>query len=241
MDRVSTGSYDLNEWLSGGYEKGIVTMVVGPAGAGKTNFSTLSACSMARNKKVVFIDTEGGFSPDRVRQIVGSENSERILQNILLLNPTTFDEQMESFEKLLEYVKGSEIGLVVVDSIVMLYRLEIGDALQSEDENRVQEVNRAVAKQMRTLVELSRKKNIPVIVTNQVYNSFLSFEELREGKEKETNIVGGDLFKYWSKCIIELKNNGKRKAKLLKHRSLGESEFDFEIRDAGIFKKKGLF
>jgi hypothetical protein len=52
------------------------------------------------------------------------------------------------------------------------------------------------------------------------------------------NLVGGDLFKYWSKCIIELKNeNKRRRAVLLKHRSLPEKEISFEIRDNGVFKK----
>jgi hypothetical protein len=63
---------------------------------------------------------------------------------------------------------------------------------------------------------------------------------MKSGVEKEMNIVGGDLFKYWSKCIIELKNIRTRKAVLLKHRSLDKKDFSFEIRNEGVFKK-GLF
>lgn len=239
QEKISTGSYDLNDWLNGGYEKGIVTMVVGPAGSGKSNFSILAACSRARKEKVIFIDTEGGFSSERVHQIVGEENYERILENILLLNPTNFSEQKECFSKLLKNVKENQIGLIVVDSIAMLYRLELGDS--SDDEEKIKEVNRDVARQMRALVEISRKQNIPILITNQVYSGFLSEEEWRQGVEKEINIVGGDLFKYWSKCIIELKQKGRgRKAVLLKHRSLSNKEFNFEIRNEGVFKR-GIF
>jgi len=238
---ISTGSFDLNDWLGGGYEAGVVTMIVGPAGSGKSNFSILAACSQAREKKVIFVDTEGGFSVERVLQIVGEKNKEKILGNIYLLNPTNFLEQRQDFEKLRKYLKNEEVGLIVVDSISMLYRLELGEAVSSENKEKITEVNRDVAKQMRTLVEISRKRNIPVLITNQVYSEFLSFEDLRNGLEKETNIVGGDLFKYWSKCIIELKNNNKRKAVLLKHRSLANREMNFEIRNEGIFKKTGLF
>lgn len=238
---ISTGSFDLNDWLGGGYETGVVTMIVGPAGSGKSNFSILAACSQAREKKVIFVDTEGGFSVERVLQIVGEKNKEKILGNIYLLNPTNFLEQKQDFEKLRKYLKNEEVGLIIVDSISMLYRLELGEAVSSEDKEKIAEINRDVAKQMRTLVEISRKKNIPILITNQVYSEFLSFEDLRKGLEKETNIVGGDLFKYWSKCIIELKNNGKRKAVLLKHRSLANREMNFEIRNEGIFKKSGLF
>ncbi len=242
MEKISTGSFDLNDWLSGGYEPGIVTMVVGPAGSGKSNISILAACSQAKDKKVIFIDSEGGFSVERVKQIVGEVNSERILSNILLLNPTNFQEQKNCFSKLLDHLKGEQVGLIVVDSMAMLYRLELGDALQSDEEDRVQGVNRDVARQMRTLVEISRKQEIPILITNQVYSGFVSEEDWRNGKEKEMNIVGGDLFKYWSKCIIELKQKGKgRKAVLLKHRSLPNKEMNFEIRNEGIFRKSGLF
>jgi DNA repair protein RadB len=240
LERVSTGSFDLNDWLGGGYEKGIVTMIVGPPGSGKSNFSMLAACSQAREKKVIFVDSEGGFSVERVKQIVGNENSERILGNILLLNPTNFQEQKKCFSKLLDNVKKENVGLIIIDSMAMLYRLELGDAVEGDDEEKIREVNRDVARQMRILVEISRKESVPVIITNQVYGNFLSFDEMRSGVEKEMNIVGGDLFKYWSKCIIELKNNHSRKAVLLKHRSLKEREMNFEIRNEGIFKK-GLF
>lgn len=242
MEKISTGSFDLNDWLHGGYEKGIVTMVVGPAGSGKTNFSVLVACSQAKEKKVIFIDTEGGFSSDRIKQIVGENNFEKILTNILLLNPTNFQEQKNCFSKLLDHLKEGQVGLIVVDSMAMLYRLELGDAIQSNEDERVQEVNRDVARQMRTLVEISRKQEIPILITNQVYSGFVSEEDWKNGKEKEMNIVGGDLFKYWSKCIIELKQKGRgRKAILLKHRSLPNKELDFEIRNEGLFKKSGLF
>ncbi|MBU2616985.1 MAG: DNA repair and recombination protein RadB [Nanoarchaeota archaeon] len=237
-NRISTGSYDLNKWLYGGYEGGIITMIAGPPASGKTNFVFLAACSLAKKgKKIVFIDTEGGFSTDRVRQIVG-ENYRDILENILILNPTNFDEQKKVFDNLLEQVKKESVGLIVVDGMAMLYRLELGDAAQAKDDEKVKKVNREVAKQMRVLSEISRKQNIPIIITNQVYAGFLSEEEWRKGVKPEANIVGGDLFKYWSKAIIELKNDGgKRKAILLKHRSLPVSEISFEIRNEGIFRR----
>ena len=55
-EKVSTGSYDLNKWLYGGYEKDIITMIAGPPGSGKTNFVILAACSQAKkgNKVIVY-------------------------------------------------------------------------------------------------------------------------------------------------------------------------------------------
>ena len=118
-----------------------------------------------------------------------------------------------------------------------LYRLALGESAK-EGEDAVRKLNNEVAQQMKVLSEISRKQNIPVIITNQVYREFLTDEELRKGVKKEANFVGGDLMKYWSKCIIELKAEGrKRKAVLLKHRSLPQKEMNFEIREKGIFRK----
>ena len=237
-EKISAGSYDLNKWLYGGYEAGIITMIVGPPASGKTNFVILASCSLAKKgSKVIFIDTEGGFSVERVKQIVG-EGYENILKNILILNPVSFEEQTKIFTNLLNKVKKENIGLIVVDGMAMLYRLELGDALKLKDDNKVKEVNREVAKQMRILAEISRRQNMPILITNQVYHDFLSEEDWKKGIKPEANIVGGDLFKYWSKTIIELKiNDGKKKAILLKHRSMPIKELNFEIRNEGVFRR----
>mgnify|MGYP001609606781 CR=1 FL=1 len=241
--KISAGSYDLNKWLFGGYEKDIISMIAGPAGSGKTNFVLLASVSQAKkDKKVIFVDTEGGFSIERVKQLVPDE-FEKILENILLLKPTNFDEQKKDFLKLLNLLKKEQnnIGLIVIDGMTMLYRLEIGDARNDKnekDDEKVKEINRELAKQMRILAEIARKQNIPILITNQVYSEFLSEEELKKGVEKQVHLVGGDLLKYWSKCIIELRNEkGKKKAILLKHRSLPEKTLDFEITNNGIRKR----
>ena len=239
MTKISTGSYDLNKWLYGGYEQDVITMIAGPAGSGKTNFTILAACSQAKKgNKVLFVDTEGGFSVERVKQIVGEKYKE-YLDNIILSEPTSFEEQKKLFLKLLEKIKKQHIELIIVDGMAMLYRLELGDAIQSREDDKIKKVNGEVANQMRILAEISRKQKIPILITNQVYFSFQSEEEWKKGAEKEYNLVGGDLFKYWSKCIIELKNEkAKRKAVLVKHRSLPQKEMGFEIRNEGIFKKR---
>ena len=238
VEKISTGGYDLNKWLFGGYEKDVVTMIAGPPGSGKTNLCILVSCSQAKKgNKVIFIDTEGGFSTDRVKQIVG-DGYEEILRNILFLEPTNFEEQKKCFEDLLSKIKKNHVSLIVIDGMATLYRLELGAVVNEKNNQKIQAVNRKVAEQMRMLAEISRKQKIPVIITNQVYGGFLTEEEWKKGIKREVNLVGGDLFKYWSKCIIELKNeNKRRKAILLKHRSLPEKEMSFEIRNNGIFKK----
>ena len=245
-NKISAGSYDINKWLFGGYDKDIITTIYGPAGSGKTNFCTLVAWSQAKKgNKVIFIDTEGGFSIERFKQIFGDGKTaevNKLLENILLLKPTNFAEQEDAFDRLLKELRScNNIGLIVVDGMTMLYRLEMAEARKAKDLEMIDLNNSRLAKQMRILAEISRKRNIPVIVTNQVYSEFLSEEDLAAGKERGVFMVGGDILKYWSKCIIELKNlRGKRTAVLRKHRSLPEKEMDFEIVNEGIRKKGWL-
>jgi DNA repair protein RadB len=181
LDRISTGSFDLNKWLCGGYEKDVISMIAGPPGCGKTNFSILVACSQAKKgNKVIFVDTEGGFSVERVKQIVG-DNCEKILENILLLEPTNFDEQKKCFDKLLLQVKTGHVNLIVIDGMAMLYRLELGDAVESKEDSKIKIINRDVAKQMRILAEISRKQKIPIIITNQVYSGYVCEDDWKKG------------------------------------------------------------
>jgi DNA repair protein RadB len=241
--RVSSGSYDLNKFLEGGFEKDIITTFYGPGGSGKSNLCAVAAVSQAKKDgKVIFIDTEGGFSTDRFKQIHQGTKDEIdcSLEKILLLKPTSFQEQEKSFEVLLSHVKKGDVTLIIVDSIAMLYRLELGTAISSGEMEKISEVNRKLARQLRILNEIARKQNIPVIVTNQVYASFTQSEEEKK-LERQVSMVGGDLLKYWSKCLIELQNQGgRRKIILRKHRSLPQKEMAIEIINAGI-RKKGLF
>jgi len=238
---ISTGSLDLDRWLHGGYEQDIITTFSGPAGSGKTNLCLMAAATQAaKSKKVVFIDTEGSFSISRLKQLTQNQD---IINNILLLKATNFSEQRECFNKLLALVN-ENIGLIVVDSMVMLYRLELSEA---QKQGKAKLIYSSLARQMRILNEIARKKNIPVIITDQVYSEFLSKEDFEAGKPKGVVMVGGDILRYWSKCIIELRSigDGRKLAILRKHRSLPEKAIMFRITNNGIERERerkfGLF
>jgi len=225
----STGSKLLNDFLNGGYEKDVITTIYGPAGSGKTLFCMLAAINTAVNKKVIFVDTEGGFSLDRLKQL--TQDYESILSKMVFFRPTSFKEQQGAFEKL-KGIIDDKIGLVIIDTISMLYRVEMG---KSDD---IYGVNRELGQQISFLNEIVRKKQIPVLITNQVYADF--------EKKQNVKMVGGDILKYGSKCLIELKNLRKcmRIAILKKHRSISEEKsVIFRIINEGIeeVKEKRIF
>ena len=242
MGRISAGCYDLNVWLNGGYDSGIITTFYGGPGSGKTNLCMIAAVSQAKKgNKVIFVDTEGGFSTERVKQLFSSKSTngagenltlDSVLANIIILKPTNFKEQQQAFDQLLKYVK-EQVSLIVVDGMTMLYRLDFADARESDSDKGVenmQSVNAELTRQMRLLVEIARKQDIPVLVTNQIYSW-----------KNESRMVAGDIVKYWSKCLIEMENeSGKRTAFLRKHRSLPEKSLAFQIDNSGIRKKGWL-
>ncbi len=235
MAKISAGSWDLNKWLFGGYENDIVTVIYGNPGSGKTNFALLCAVSQAKKgNKVIFVDTEGGFSVERVKQLCENGKDKEVLKNIFLLKPTNFEEQKKVFIDLGKNLK-NEVSLIVVDSMTILYRLDFATA-REKSEAEIQKINSELVGQIKILAEIARKKEIPIIVTNQVYKRG---ERNAEGEmESFTQMVGGDILKYWGKCLIELENiNGKRTAYLRKHRSLPEKSLAFQIYNEGIRKR----
>ena len=132
------------------------------------------------------------------------------------------------FDRLAKHLE-DEASLIIVDSMTIHYRIELGDSRERNIQNpgEIQKTNSELARQIGILGEITRKKNIPIIVTNQTYNW-----------EDEKKMVGGDILKYWGKCIIELVNEkGNRTAYLRKHRSLPEKSLNFMIYDGGIRKR----
>jgi DNA repair and recombination protein RadB len=208
--------------IGGGIEKGTITQFYGPPGSGKTNIALKMLVQCAKNgKKSVFIDTEGGLSIERMKQISGDQFDD-IAGNIIVLEPTTFEEQYESIKKIEHSLKSGEkdIDLIILDSAVALYRLKEGGQT---------EINRDLSKQMGLLSMIARKYDIAVVVTNHIYSIF--------DEEGAIEPIGGTILKYWSKIIIELvkDENGERFAILKRHRSKPDGlKVKFEIVNRGL-------
>ncbi len=226
VERLETGCEPIDSLMEGGIEEGVITNVFGASGTGKTNFAVQVAARVTENgDKVAYIDTEGGFSPERFAQIAGEEE----LDDILVRNPVDFEQQEDAIDELSELVDEKEIGLVVVDSMVSLYRLLV-------DGDNASEVNKRLSQLFSDLSTIARSHEIPVVVTNQVYTSF---------DEDDLELVGRDVPRYWSKCLLKLsEGESGRKLTIEKHRSLPEGRTArFTITDKGLEspEEKGLF
>ena len=222
--KLPFGQEPLDELLSGGIEHKALTNLYGPPGCGKTNIVLIATNScIKKGKKVIFIDTEGGFSPERFSQI--SKDFENASQKIILIEPKTFEEQDKVITEL-ENKFDNDVGLIVLDSLVNLYRLEL-------DEDNFQKINKMLSTQLAILSKMSREKDIPILITNHMYTS-----------NGGTQPVSRDITKYWSKCLVELikLDKGKRVAILRKHRSIPEGkEVHFKITQDGVVPAEKKF
>jgi len=205
----------LDKLLEGGIEAGIITEIYGEGGTGKTNICIQAAKScVEEGKKVIYIDTEG-ISKERLLQVFKDKKK---LEKILFFFPFSLKEQEEMVEKAVKI----DAGLIILDSANLFYRLEMHD-----DEANA---TRSLTKQLVLLQIEARKKNIPVIITSQVYSA-----------GDDIKPFAGRSMDHIAKTIIKLEKvgnkNGKeeRKATIMKHRSIPEGKsINFFITQDGI-------
>lgn len=121
---ITTGSKNLDELLGGkGIETKAITEAFGAFGSGKTQLGLSLAVGVqlpieqgGANGKAVYIDTEGTFRPERVRQFASGigANPDKVLKNILVaraFNSLPYDEKVYYLENG-KYKRGA-IGDVV--------------------------------------------------------------------------------------------------------------------------------
>jgi len=193
------------------FDNNIITLVYGNSATGKTTLCLQTALEFAKQNKVLFIDSENGFSVERLKQM--DKDYKIYLKNIIVIKVRNFEEQNKIFGNINQMIKELNIKIIIFDTIGMHYRL----ALQNEN---YADVNEKLLLQLKELKHFSENFNIPILITNQVYTNM-------EGK----NIgVGGNMLARFGKRLIELKKNP-RKAVFMKPE---EKIVDFELADEGL-------
>ena len=216
MKRLQLKCKPLDDLLGGGIESNTITEVYGEAGSGKTNLCLQASREcVASGKKVAYIDTES-VSIKRIGQICKGYDYKKMLSNILFFAPTSFEEQ----EKMIyNAIKVDDVGLIVVDTFNMFYRIKIED-----DEEGA---NRSLNRQMTNLQLAARKKDLYVLIAGQVYGI----------ENDDVKPFAGRGVEHMAKTILKLErvSTGKRRAIIVKHRSQPEGKKAFfNITDKGL-------
>ena len=192
VDHITTGSKNLDALLGGkGVETKAMTEAFGAYGSGKTQLGLALAVNVqmpvdmgGANGKAVFIDTEGTFRPERIKQIAEAigANPEKILKNIFVARAFNSDHQILLIEKIGEMIKNGEpIKLVIIDSLTAHFRAEYAGRGMLAD--RQQKLNRY----LHNLMKIAEQYNLAIYVTNQVLsNPAMMFGD-------PTTAVGGNI------------------------------------------------
>lgn len=184
-------------------------------------------------RKAVFIDTEGTFSPSRIKAIHGKlqqelgweKKFEDVLKDITYARAYNSDHQMSLVERLLEllYNRKDEYGIVVLDSSMAHFRAEYaGRGTLAE---RQQTINYHLS----TLGRVADTYNVAIAITNQVQSNPAAFFG------DPTQPAGGNILGHWAitRFYLRKSKGEKRIIRVFDSPYLPESEAVFAITPEG--------
>ncbi|KAK2820848.1 hypothetical protein Q5P01_023807 [Channa striata] len=185
--------------------------------------------------KVIFIDTENTFRPDRLRDIADRYNVDHdaVLDNVLYARAYTSEHQME----LLDFVAAKfheERGvfkLLIIDSIMALFRVDFSGR------GELAERQQKLAQMLSRLQKISEEYNVAVFITNQMTADPGAGMTFQADPKKP---IGGHILAHASTTRISLrKGRGEmRIAKIFDSPDMPENEATFAISAGGVTDAK---
>ncbi|KAF6733733.1 Meiotic recombination protein DMC1/LIM15-like [Oryzias melastigma] len=185
--------------------------------------------------KVIFIDTENTFRPDRLRDIADRFNVDHnaVLDNVLYARAYTSEHQME----LLDFVaakfheEGGVFKLLIIDSIMALFRVDFSGR------GELAERQQKLAQMLSRLQKISEEYNVAVFVTNQMTADPGAGMTFQADPKKP---IGGHILAHASTTRISLrKGRGEmRIAKIFDSPVMPENEATFAISAGGVTDAK---
>jgi len=214
-----------------------ITEAFGEFRTGKTQIS-LTLCVTCQipdasgvTGKAAFIDTEGTFRPDRLRDIAArfGLDPEEVLDNVAYARAFNTEHQMELITMIAAKMaeEPGRYKLLVVDSIISLFRTDFSG--RGELGERQQRLNQMLAK----LIRISEEFNVAVFITNQMMADPAGGLTFVPDPKKP---VGGHVLAHASATRIALRKgrNETRIAKIYDSPDLPEAEATYAITMGGI-------
>jgi DNA repair protein RadA len=238
MLRCSTGSKELDEILGGGIETQAITEFCGSFGTGKTQIC-LTLCVLSQQSpeeggfsgSVLYLDTEGSFSSERIFKIADSRGFEvkTVMENIEVCKIFNSDHLCLMIDQLFQKCQETAAKLVIVDSMISHFR---GEYIGRENlAARQQKLNLYLHK----LLRLTEAYNLAVVVTNQVHarpDAYFS---------DPTNPTGGHVMAHACNQRVLLKRGkgDNRTARIIDSSYLPPGQAYFRITERGVEDLEG--
>lgn len=164
--RLKLGTPKLDEFFHGGLVGGSLYELYGEAHNGKSQFCFQAAVEALRGPggKVVYIESEGAFEPERIAQMCEARglDAKDTMDRIEVVSPLTSGEQAYHIRDLQSRVGAEGVRLVIGDSFTGIVRAEMAgrEFMSPRSQWLMQNTN--------ILKSVARVYGIPVILTNQV-------------------------------------------------------------------------
>jgi DNA repair protein RadA len=236
LEAISTGSNNLDSILGGrGIEIGAVTQFYGQPASGKTQLCHFLATIVTQPKlcgglsaKTLYIDTEGTFRPERIKEIAESRgfDLDQVFNNIMVADVHNIWEQEAIVnEAESSIVISKNVKLLLVDSFINHYKAEYPErSMLAERQHKINVM-------MHLLQKIARTYRIAVVITNQVQSEPDSFVNPR----LEAKPLGGHALAHSSTHILGLRPSGEnRTAKIVKSPSYPKMDAKFSVGKKGI-------
>ena len=157
---ISTELQKLDKFLSGGIPDGVIVDIFGGRGTGKTLLLLQILINSIKNGgNILYLDTSGGFRPERILEIQKELKIEiNLLEKITVSRITNTSEQIKSLQNIVE----NNFSLIVIDNITDLFSYEY------RTDESIFEKNSLFMKYMHELSKFAITNKIPIVVTNMI-------------------------------------------------------------------------
>jgi len=238
--KITTGCQAFDQLLGGGIESMSITEAFGEFRTGKTQLGhTLCVtCQLPTNMgggngKVIYIDTESTFRPERIRPIAERFGLDpaATLDNILVARAYTHEHQAQLLNTVAAKMAEDQFSLLVVDSITALFRVDF------TGRGELAERQQKLGKMLSQLLKISEEYNVAVYLTNQVVADPGGASLFIADPKKP---VGGHVLAHACTTRLSLRKGrgDQRICKIYDSPSLPENECVFSITEQGIVDAK---